>query len=172
MTTSSAFDRVIRRLDAADVQSFKAIRLASLREAPTAFSTEGSVEARMRAEEIANRLARDVVFGAECTHRLVGIVGLERQEGLKLSHRGVIWGLYVLPSHRRKGIARQLMGALEAEVGCDLEILELEVVIGNEPAHYLYETLGYSVYGKQPKALKINGEYFERLLMYKELGWT
>jgi ribosomal protein S18 acetylase RimI-like enzyme len=168
----SADPLVIRRLDAADADNFKALRLTALREAPAAFSTDGSDEERMGAGAAADRLARDVVLGAEVSQCLVGIVGMQHQDGPKHEHRGIVWGLYVLPRRRRNGIARQLMHALELEVDQSLEILELEVVVGNEPARHLYMDLGYIVYGTQCKALKIDGIYYDRLLMYKELVRT
>jgi ribosomal protein S18 acetylase RimI-like enzyme len=161
---------VIRRLTAADSHQFHVLRLESLREAPTAFSTDGADEARMGADELASRLAREVVLGAECSGGLVGIVGLQRYDGPKHAHRGLVWGLYVVPVCRRNGIAQRLMHALETEAHCGIEVLELDVVRGNDAARSLYEKLGYSTYGMQPKALKINGAYYERILMYKELG--
>jgi ribosomal protein S18 acetylase RimI-like enzyme len=160
---------VIRRLGAADVDLFRELRLESLREAPTAFMTDHADEARMPRDEFIARLERELVLGAERSRRLVGIVGLQWQDGPKHAHRGSVWGLYVVPDCRRNGISRQLMEALEAEAAKDLEVLDLEVVHDNEPARRLYQQLGYTVYGIQRKALKIEGAYHDRLLMSKEL---
>jgi ribosomal protein S18 acetylase RimI-like enzyme len=160
---------VIRRLGAADVDVFRELRLESLRDAPTAFITDHADEARMARDEFIARLDRELVLGAERSRRLVGIVGLQWQSGPKHSHRGQVWGLYVVPDCRRNGISRQLMEALETEAARDLEVLDLEVVQNNEPAHCLYQQLGYTVYGIQRRALKIDGAYHDRLLMSKEL---
>ena len=160
----------IRRLGAADVDIFRQLRLESLRDSPTAFITDHEDEAGTPRDELIARLGRDLVLGAEHSRRLVGIVGLQRQNGPKHSHRGLVWGLYVVPGYRRNGISRELMKALEAEAALDLEMLDLEVVQDNEPARCLYQQLGYAIYGVQHKALKVDGIYYDRLLMSKELA--
>ena len=49
-----------------------------------------------------------------------------------------------------------------------IEILHLEVYQGN-PAIRLYERLGFKEFGRQPKFIKIGGEYLDKIMMQKEL---
>ena len=56
-----------------------------------------------------------------------------------------IGGVGVVPSHRRKGIAKKLMAA--AEDACrdkGVDEMSLEVIVGNDRAYRLYRGLGYS----------------------------
>ena len=40
---------------------------------------------------------------------LAGMMGFKREYGLKLRHKGCIWGVYVSPAHRGKGLASLLL---------------------------------------------------------------
>ncbi|MCD6536569.1 MAG: GNAT family N-acetyltransferase [Thaumarchaeota archaeon] len=62
---------------------------------------------------------------------------------------GRIYTLNVDPDHRRRGIGKSLMKALEVEFrkkGCVK--VSLEVAVDNEAAISLYKSLGYSFLGK------------------------
>jgi len=50
----------------------------------------------------------NAIFGAFDGQDLVGTVGLHRERGLKLAHKAVIWGVYVAPSFRQRGVGRLL----------------------------------------------------------------
>ncbi|HVU33386.1 MAG TPA: GNAT family N-acetyltransferase [Opitutaceae bacterium] len=59
----------------------------------------------------------------------------------------------VIPSHRGRGISRQLLGAIEAKaraIGCCK--LTLEVLENNRRARHVYETFGFTRYQLQPEA--------------------
>jgi RimJ/RimL family protein N-acetyltransferase len=43
------------------------------------------------------------------------------------------------------------------------------VVTGNEQARRLYASLGFVEYGMERKSLKHNGQYFDEILMAKDL---
>ena len=61
-------------------------------------------------------------------------------------HRGWIYSMAVLPSHRRQGIGSQLMSFAEqalTERGCMK--INLQIMEGNERVAAFYSALGYSV---------------------------
>ena len=63
-------------------------------------------------------------MGAFDNNRLIGIATFMRETGRKERHKGHILGVYVTPSHRRKGIAEALMSALLAKAKRDHPSLE------------------------------------------------
>jgi ribosomal protein S18 acetylase RimI-like enzyme len=76
-----------------------------------------------------------------------------RSFGPELPQRLLIRNLWVSPSHRRRGIARQLMLAAEELALGRAEgerTLSLEVDAGNEPARRLYDDLGYVEFDAPP----------------------
>lgn len=71
--------------------------------------------------------------------RVVGM-GLLGVRGLQ----GWIGGMGVIPSHRRRGIARRMMQLLLSRArALGLARVRLEVITRNEPAHRLYRELGF-----------------------------
>lgn len=61
-------------------------------------------------------------------------------------HRGWIYSLAVLPSHRRQGIGTQLVAAAEQALiakGCVK--INLQILMGNEAVTGFYKSLGYAV---------------------------
>jgi RimJ/RimL family protein N-acetyltransferase len=69
----------------------------------------------------------------------------------------------VLPEWRERSVARALM---QRAIACahgwaGLELLHLTVTASNAAALHLYESLGFIIWGTQPKALYVNGVYFD-----------
>ena len=83
-------------------------------------------------------------------------------------HTGHITTVGVSPEHRRRQLAKRLMG--EVEKGFkqrQVRIVRLEVRSLNIPAQKLYQSLGYSVTQRLPKYYSNGGD---GLLMLKSLG--
>ena len=95
-------------------------------------------------EELHNPHARFLV--AEAAGETVGYVGMHH-----IGDEGFITNVAVSPAVRRQGVARALLGALEAygrEQG--LYRLTLEVRVSNAAAIALYEGAGYHCDGVRP----------------------
>jgi RimJ/RimL family protein N-acetyltransferase len=159
---------VIRPLDAADAAAFQALRLRGLRESPEAFGSTYEEEAGIPLDEIAARLARgaegeDVVFGALDDGVLVGVAGLRRDRHRKARHRAHVWGMYVAPEARGRGLGRALLESLIAHARTlpGVERLTLSVVPDNQAARSLYLHLGFVSYGLEPRAYRLDGEYWD-----------
>ena len=101
---------------------------------------------RRLAEEWAsgrNRFDRagEVMLGALMGSRLIGVCGLNIDPYAGGPDVGRVRHLYVLASHRRQGVARQLVGAvIEAARG---PFVTLRLRTTNEAAARLYESLGF-----------------------------
>ena len=84
-------------------------------------------------------------FIAEANGQILGSVScqiLELYPMLSLDYqKGYIWGLYVIPSYRRQGLATQLMQATTnylKQIGCTKAVLH-----ASETGKLLYTRLGY-----------------------------
>lgn len=163
-------DTTIRLLTPADAAIYRRIRLEALAAHPEAFS---STLARERDEPLSwfeERLTASDVFGAFIEQELVGVAGFRRQDGAKLAHKGVLWGMYVRRTARTSGVGRSLVEAVVAHAAARVEQLQLVVVSENEAALRLYTAAGFVAYGHEVKALKQNGRYFDEILMARFLA--
>ena len=89
-----------------------------------------------------------VYFAADEEGTLMGLIWLARREPFYVFKEPLAWiyNLHVVPDHRRRGVARRLLG--EAEEWARLEGLRsigLHVIDFNEPARRLYEAAGYEL---------------------------
>lgn len=161
----------IRILAPEDAEVFRDMRLKGLLDSPESFGSTYEVEAnrdidffRMRIHQASDSF----VLGAfDQDGQLIGVVGFKQEHTIKLRHKGLIWGMYVMPGYRSQGVGRRLMEkAIELANQIDgLEQINLSVVTGNQGAKKLYESLGFLVYGIEKRALKHQGIYDDEELM-------
>ncbi|HEY9783795.1 MAG TPA: GNAT family N-acetyltransferase [Candidatus Obscuribacterales bacterium] len=163
----------IRVLTPCDAGIYLPLRLRALKEEPASFA-ESYEEAQHRsAASIADRLGNGTdsfVLGL-FDKELIGTVGFYRKQGMKVRHLGVIWGMYLAPEYRGRGLGKNLlMAALQkANTIEGLEQISLTVVTTNEAARQMYANAGFKVYGIEPRALKVNGEYYAEEHMFFDL---
>ncbi len=168
---------IIRSITEQDVGAYHALRLAGLEAHPEAFgetvehfkkvSTAQTME-RLKASESRGGF----ILGAFSNEGILhGVVGLAREDGEKMEHRALIWGMYVDPSVRGMGVGKSLMNECLAKAGqiSGLEQVHLGVVTSNEAAVELYKSLGFESYGTDPGVLKVGGKLFDEYLMVKML---
>ncbi|MBC7685948.1 MAG: GNAT family N-acetyltransferase [Bdellovibrionales bacterium] len=165
---------LIRRLAPSDAPAFLALRLAALRQCPSAFSSSYEEECDTPVSEIERRLSPDsgrFNFGAFDGDALVGMLVLGREEGNKVRHKGFIRAVFVAPSHRGQGVARLLVEqALDTAMALEgLQQLTLSVTAGNAVALGLYQSLGFDVVGQAPRALLVDGAYHDDIYMVRHL---
>jgi ribosomal protein S18 acetylase RimI-like enzyme len=161
----------IRRLTPADARVFQTLRLAALNESPSAFSSSFEEEKNFPVSLIEERLAVKAdrgSFGAFEDGCLIGYVALGREGKVKLEHKALIWGLYVAPEARGKGIARALMNEALwlANSVPGIKQINLSVNANNAAAIQLYESLGFQAFGREPNAMLVMGELHDEIHMY------
>ena len=164
----------IRRLLPADAAALQALRLAALRECPSAFSSSYEEECSLPLTIVGANLSPESgrhTFGAFAGSALVGIVGVGRESAHKLRHKGFIRGMYVAATHRGSGLGRALMNhALAfARTMEGLRRVTLAVTAGNTEAMALYLSLGFKPYGHEPAALLIDGVLHDEIQMMVDL---
>jgi len=106
---------LIRRVTTSDAPSFRTLRLAGLGESPASFASSYEEEATFDAEHFTRQLGPPEdrgVFGSFDGSRLVGIAGLGRENRRQLSHKAFLWGVYVEPDMRRRGVSKMLISEI------------------------------------------------------------
>jgi ribosomal protein S18 acetylase RimI-like enzyme len=159
-----ASDIVIRLLTPADTAAFCALRLRAILDSPSSFSSSREDELGRTPEEHAQRIAGGPMhrgFGAFDGERLVGFAGLRREELRQLSHKAVLWGVFVDVTQRGRGVARRLVNACIEQAESDPAIMQVHLSVNaeNNGARQLYESLGFIVYGTEPRSMRV-GELF------------
>jgi len=164
----------VRRLTADDAERYQALRLAALQAEPTSFASTYEREAAHATAFVAARLAPDApasVFGAFDGDALVATAGLLCSDNPKLAHRGELWGVYVAPEARGRGLGHTVCAAaLEHGRTRGLRHVILGVAVENASALALYERLGFVAYGLEPGFLVVDGVAHDELLMRMSLA--
>jgi ribosomal protein S18 acetylase RimI-like enzyme len=162
----------IRRLEAADVPAYRALRLRALREHPEAFTSSYEEDAAQPAAFTAQRLSAPdfAAWGAFEGSELYGMIGLERERRAKNRHKATVVGMYVAPEVARQGVGRALLEALVAHArAAGVESLVLTVTDGNADAQQLYAAAGFRSIGVEPDAIRVAGRSYGKNHMHLDL---
>ncbi|TCK38052.1 acetyltransferase (GNAT) family protein [Paraburkholderia sp. BL8N3] len=164
MPTDAPF--TIRRLAAADANAYREIRLEGLQRHPEGFGASYDDETLQPLAWFEARITEHAVFGGWLAGRmLAGVAGLLVPEGAKLRHKGVLWGMYVRPAARGTGLGAALVERVLAHARGVVEEVQLVVAPENEAAIRLYRSAGFEEYAREPRSLKIDGRYYDSVLM-------
>ena len=155
----------IRPLNRTDAAIFHALRLDALMESPEAFGATYEEEVLLSLDVVADRIdqiqvePQRVVFGAVEGEAILGIVGCMQESRIKSRHKAVVWGCYVHPSARGRGLGGELLSHLIAHVAQwdHVDALTLTVVTRAEAARALYRSVGFTVFGKELDGLREHG---------------
>jgi RimJ/RimL family protein N-acetyltransferase len=165
----------IRRLTESDAEVLWRLRLYALETDPISFGESPEELRKTTVEEYASRLRAEnggnFVFGAFEGGALIAMTGFYREVALKRRHKGWIWGVFVSPSARAKGLGSVLVAnAIEsAKALPGLRCLLLTVSTTQQAAIKLYEKLGFRSYGTEPQALMVGERFIDEHHMILEL---
>ncbi|HVN03140.1 MAG TPA: GNAT family N-acetyltransferase [Bryobacteraceae bacterium] len=157
----------IRELTANDAAGWWRLRLEMLEREPQAFGSSAEDHRKTAVESAAARIASagpgSFILGAFMAGELAGAAGFYREQELKSRHKGHVWGVYVAESARGRGIGRDLMRELIAKAAREpgLRQIILTVTTEQSAARRLYESLGFVRFGREPRALEIDGRYVD-----------
>jgi ribosomal protein S18 acetylase RimI-like enzyme len=165
----------IRALGDADLEAYKALRDHALAHHEEAFTSDAVTEAQRTAQSYRARLGSDpqgnFTLGAWRGDHLVGAISCERDPRSKVRHLGHIVGTMVRSDQQGQGVGRALLDALIARANADDELhqLTLTVTASNRAAVRLYESAGFTRYGRLPRATRVAGRFFDKDLMLLNL---
>ena len=157
------------KLQPNDADRYWHLRQLMLTDAPWAFASDPeSDNTRDPASFIARLEApfAEILAIESDSGKLVASAGVYRRPRMKLQHRAEIWGVYVLPAHRKCGLGAAVMQAAMDEAlswpGIDsvaLSVSERSNAIG------LYERLSFKQWGHEPDCLRVDGESYDEIHM-------
>ena len=163
----------IRTLTATDAPAYRALRLEMLTHDPSAFGSSAEEFRERSPESVAAQLTpTDTRFtlGAWEGSNLLGTATLAREDGLKTRHKAFVYGVYVTPAARGQGLAHALMtGLMERAREQNISTLMLAVAEPQTAARTLYTRLGFTPYGTEPDALRVNGQSITEFHLRREL---
>ncbi len=167
----------IRYLNADDAGEWLRLRVEALKGDPEAFSASLEEYESLSVEEVKRRLWSSwdaFVVGAIEEGKLVGMAGFYRDQGLKTRHKGHVWGVYVTPAARGKGVGRALMQKLleRAPTVKGVRQILISVTATQTAAIKLYRSLGFERFGLEPQALKVRDRFIDEEYMTMKLEKT
>ena len=155
----------VRRLRPDDAPALVSLRREALESEPLAFAA--SVEDDRLSLDFARTILAaeqdQAVFGLFLGPDLAGMVGVVRGSTVKQRHRGMIWGMYVAPRARHRGMGRALleMAIAHARRWPGIEQLDLTVSDTGVIAKRLYESAGFRSWGREPRSLQWDGQFVD-----------
>jgi RimJ/RimL family protein N-acetyltransferase len=161
----------VRLLTSDDAEAFWHLRREALSNDPASFADSTEEHLETTVEAMRERLSKsdaacNFVIGAFDDGKLIGTAGFFRRPNNKERHKGHIWGVYVGPEWRGKGIASALMKEIVRRARAIDGIEQITLVASaNLPAQRLYKALGFESYGVEPHSLKIGDQYIDDVLM-------
>lgn len=159
----------IRPVTKAEAAAWRVLRLEMLRDEPVAFSSSYEDQADYPLSFFEARIPDDgvdVLFGVYVDGALCGSAGFSQEDGAKVSHKGLMWSVYLRPHLRGAGIAEALVRRVIEHARRYVVQLICGVSVDNPRAGRLYRRLGFQCYGVEPRALRIDGrDYDEELLV-------
>ncbi|MBU2856206.1 GNAT family N-acetyltransferase [Acidithiobacillus ferrooxidans] len=121
---------------------------------------------------IPTRGAEDrLTLGAFEKNALVGIVSLERDRGVKLRHKALLFRMFVASEVAGRGVGNSLLlEVLSRTQGIDdLRCIHLTVLERNQRARDLYRSLGFVDFALEPEAVRMDAEYMGEVQMMRFL---
>ena len=168
----------IRPLEIDDFATFLDIQREALLQSPELFGSDyewfeslSLLSKEQRYEKYMNFPYQYILGAVDDDGNIAGMIGYSSEDSSKTRHKGTVWGLFVRPEFRGKGIATiMVMSVLEtAQDMLDVEQVQLTVSTHNEASYGLYLRLGFKVYGTELHAMKIGDSYVDEYHMVKFL---
>lgn len=114
----------------------------------------------------------ELVIGAFEQGQLVGLAGLTFARRERTAHKATLFGMYVLPECRGRGIGRAVVRAVldAAEAHAGIGVVQLTVTESNAPAVGLYTACGFVPFGVEPFAVRVGDRFLAKVHMWRVVG--
>src|SRR5262249_40640576 len=142
----------IRAIRPEDADALRELRLEALRDNPLAFTADLAESEAHPPEHWRDLAARaggegnELIVVADGHTDLAGMAGIYLPKQPKLRHSGAIWGVYVRPAVRGRGLGEAIVNeVLDWARERKLMTVRLSVVATNHWAKRCYERCGFTV---------------------------
>lgn len=167
----------LRRLTAADVDAFRAMRLRALHDHPRAYMQTYEEESTRKRDFHAFMVENNIIMGAFQANETVGIQVLAGYtilslNGLKkIKHKGLVWGAYVLPEYRHEDLAKKMrLRLFEVAKELGLKYCTSSIVANNPAALAVHRGVGYTEMFRETDGVRhADGSFDEVIHLVKYL---
>jgi len=157
-----------------DAAAYHALRTEMLEDSPWAFSSSPGDDRARDPESAAAylRAPNRVIAGGFEGDELVAAASVVRDEHRKQAHRVSVWGVYVAPGVRKKGLGKACTAlALDtARSWPGVEVAVLSVSERAKGAIALYRSLGFEQWGIERDVIRVGDCRYDAIHMTLRLG--
>jgi ribosomal protein S18 acetylase RimI-like enzyme len=153
-----------------EIEAIRRVRLEGLKNHPENFGADHDHEASQPLEWWLRRMGGGKSFGVWIDGELAGLAVFVRQNEKKHAHQGGIGAVYVRPQYRGRGVGDALMKATLEEAAKHVEHLTLTVTESNAVAIRLYERNGFTIVGRMPASIRVDGTDYDELVMHRRVS--
>lgn len=162
------------RLGLSDIDAYIRLREMMLADAPWAFGSSPGDDRGRNPEALRAGLSaeRGAILAVKAGDELIAAAGVMREDKLKRRHLATVWGVFVRPEARGRGLGRAVVqGAIDvAREWPGVARVELSVSENAPAAQRVYEALGFVAWGREPEALRVDGVSYAEIHMSLPLG--
>lgn len=171
------------RLDTSAATRYLRLRRRMLLDAPWSFAASPDDDVALQLEQLTEYLGdtAKAIFAVEMPDapggvgelaagnlpELVAAAGIMRATQRKFVHRARLWGVFVEPDHRGRGLGRMVVSAAIglARTWPGVDYVDLGVSENAPAARALYESLGFRAWGREPEATECDGRRYDEIHM-------
>jgi RimJ/RimL family protein N-acetyltransferase len=176
MAENSRFRRrqsvILRKLLPSDVRAYRELRHEVILSSPMAFASSAPEERAADDQRFLLDISpkgRGCVLGA-FDGSLLGVTGLRTEEKTQTAHKGLLFGMAIRQKARGQGIGRNLIQAILMEArALGLRQVVLAYTEGNEAAEHLYRSCEFVEFGRESRAVIVDGIDHVRIHMIRML---
>lgn len=98
---------------------------------------------------------------------LIAAAGIHRVRNPKFSHRARLWGIFVSPDHRGRGLGRAVTSAALdlARTWNGVERVDVAVSDNSPAALHIYQSLGFIEWGREPESTRHDGKRYDEIFL-------
>ncbi|MFX0132917.1 MAG: GNAT family N-acetyltransferase [Candidatus Hodarchaeota archaeon] len=157
----------VKKLSSERWKEYRDLRLEALKSDPIAFSSSYEEEKNITEDEWKKRINNALL--AFSNDKLVGIIVYIINNKNKTKHIANIFGVYVKKEYRRQGIGKKMIENALKIIQKNVIVSKIKLGVNPElkAAVKLYEKCGFNIVGRLKNELKVDGKFYDELIMEK-----